>query len=190
MSITTDFFEHYLLSTAYNAVQGAFNQGRMEGVKTFAAEGAQYSAILDDRCCDACEALDGMELNLRTEMGQVMFDKYSPAQHERCRCTWIYLLAGDPDIPDPEDNRKFQQTFIDRYNRLAGGSDTLADIACKHMRHNVFWDGYPQENPWAEEIPEIISLIREADKLRKEKQQRKQMKALMKQMLKEAEDAE
>lgn len=116
----------------------------------------EYSATIDNETCPACKALDGMIIDLRTEEGKYLFNKYSPAQHEDCRCIWIELMKGDGDIPrkDSANNRNFEKNFVKKFNKENSTNLTLAQIANKYMQHNLNWS-YLGINPWAKEKAEI-----------------------------------
>ncbi len=109
--------------TVSHVIADAQNAGReavFEGVWGADPEdiGATYSAILDERVCPFCASLDGLTVDLRTEEGRALYDKYSPAQHENCRCFWIFTEVGETKFKPTEN---FEKTWEDRYREITAG---------------------------------------------------------------------
>lgn len=82
---------------AASAVVGVINQGR-----TFTQErnsdkiySYQYSAILDQKTCNTCLALDGKTI----DKDDKAFKQLQPPQHFRCRCIWVEILEDETDKP-------------------------------------------------------------------------------------------
>lgn len=55
----------------------------------------QYSAILDDRTCDCCNALDGAVVSYE----EYRSTSFEPPVHFRCRCAWIAIKSDQDNIP-------------------------------------------------------------------------------------------
>ena len=144
-SISANLIDNYVLSTAYGSVISSNNTGRGAMLQEIEAQIAQYSSVLEDTTCDFCRSLDGMEVDLRDSEGQALFEKYSPAQHDNCKCMWIYLLPGDPDIPDEIGgaNEDFDDRVVDNFKQIApgpapSGEDwTLSEIVYNYAGYNV-----------------------------------------------------
>lgn len=106
--------------TVSHVIADAQNAGREAAFDEFSGEfrGAMYSALMDEQVCDFCASLDGMYVDLRTEEGRALYDKYSPAQHENCRCTWVYIGADEVGFKPTEN---FEQTWESRYRERTAG---------------------------------------------------------------------
>lgn len=161
-SAVAKYADNYVLKTGYGIVVDSQNTGRnsIKNQDEFKAEVAVYSAIMDERTCDFCASLDEMEFDLRTEEGNTLYAKYAPAQHDRCRCVMIYLLEGDPDIPEEVGviNDGLEDRILDNFKANVGTKKSpsgvkwdTAEMARQYASHNVF--SSPQF--WIDEIKKI-----------------------------------
>ena len=83
--------------TAIATVATGVNKGRKD---TFGANakdiyGYQYSALLDNRTCQTCAALDGKVL----DEAQYQKTNYDPPLHFSCRCIWVAIMADELEPP-------------------------------------------------------------------------------------------
>lgn len=95
---------------ASRAVSGAYNAGRDRMIRTVLdaitqRTGqtprliAERSAVLDPATCEACAALDGVQVLVGTKRYRDLSPPNRCAGGERCRCVWIYRLPqGVTDV--------------------------------------------------------------------------------------------
>jgi hypothetical protein len=162
--ISIKYIENYALLTAFNAIQGGYNLGREQASDVIEAQMATYTAVMDNHVCGACASLDGMDVDLRTAEGQQLYNQFSPAQHDGCRCVWLYSLEGDPDIPKNvgDINNDFEENFVNRYNKINETDLKIEEIAAKNMRHNVKTSGWIYEDdPWKKHRDNINNILKE-----------------------------
>lgn len=107
--ISLQFVETYSIRAGDKVIADGFADARHEAMMEIDLGGVQYSAILDDRVCSFCHSLDGMSLNLNTDEGQGLFDRYSPPQHGRCRCMWIGISV---DTPFKDNTKTFEKSWM------------------------------------------------------------------------------
>jgi len=92
------FFEDKIGLTATAITSQAINKARDDVFGIHASEIAvyQYSAILDDRVCPICEALDGTVLDDNGYRNT----RFVPPIHFYCRCIWIAIKKDQTEIPE------------------------------------------------------------------------------------------
>lgn len=91
------------------------NEGRYSMFEQYKddIQGFQYSAILDDHCCDLCAELDGD--TFETDDAESLPN--TPPQHAGCRCIIVPILNDDP-TPDEWDGLDADPEMIDKYQTL------------------------------------------------------------------------
>lgn len=79
------------------AIITVFGYGRLEQADVLQdqVKEAEYSAIMDDRTCEICNASDGATV----EVGSNQYDELSQFPKnclggDNCRCIWVYVFAG------------------------------------------------------------------------------------------------
>lgn len=96
-----------LRSDAGGVTMRAFNLGRADFMARYGdeVEGVEYSAVLDENCCPACEALDGEAF----DFGSAGYEENQPPNREcegrgNCRCLYVvqFREAGFSDDGDDE----------------------------------------------------------------------------------------
>lgn len=105
--IIVSYFTDTISLTGSTVVSMGVNKGRKDLFDANADEiyGYQYSALLDNRTCPTCEALDGKVL---TE-AEYKNTEYDPPIHYYCRCIWVAIMKDEMDppaytgFPDNED---------------------------------------------------------------------------------------
>lgn len=108
-SLTVKFFEQAERSVKDTLVGLGWSTGRAAAaVASNFVIGAEYSAILDGRQCEFCAALDGMEVEMPSEL----YTRFSPPQHNRCRCQWIPIKADDPLGFQPTNPKDIPRTVF------------------------------------------------------------------------------
>jgi len=90
--------ERELKASASAQVNKAINEGRDLASEEAGVKLAQFSAILDDRVCPLCEALDGMII----ELDNPDYDRFTPPIHYHCRCVWVYIRPDESPQPQPD----------------------------------------------------------------------------------------
>lgn len=81
--------KHWANTVARTEVNGAYNEGRLEGFKqSGVVDRVQFSTSPDERLCPICAGLEGMVYKLEQASGVI-------PQHANCRCQWIPLLTGE-----------------------------------------------------------------------------------------------
>lgn len=80
--------------------------GREGAAREFNAQGAMYSAILDESVCPLCRSLDKLECRMFSDE----YYTYSPQNHSRCRCIWIFVGVEEEGWrPDASWQEKIQE---------------------------------------------------------------------------------
>lgn len=100
VGITGIFSEYYTAVvglTASAVVAMGVNRGRKDVFNEYASDiyEYQYSAILDEKTCPTCDALDGKVVD-EAEYKRTSFD---PPIHHHCRCIWVAILVDELDPP-------------------------------------------------------------------------------------------
>jgi SPP1 gp7 family putative phage head morphogenesis protein len=95
--IFVGYYSENIGLTAIATVATGVNKGRKD---TFGANakdiyGYQYSALLDNRTCQTCAALDGKVL----DEAQYQKTNYDPPLHFSCRCIWVAIMADELEPP-------------------------------------------------------------------------------------------
>lgn len=163
--------------TVSHVIADAQNAGRETAFYEFSGEfqGAMYSALMDDSVCPFCASLDGMYVDLRTEEGRALYEKYSPAQHENCRCTWVYIGADETGFkPTPN----FEQTWEDKYREISAGKKH-ADLST-HQIIDRFARFNWQSRPELWEVKDLAKFQDIADTKRKNRIEKKMLKQYQK----------
>jgi SPP1 gp7 family putative phage head morphogenesis protein len=103
------FSDYYSKNAGLTAIASAsigVNKGRKDVFDANANEiyGYQYSALLDNKTCSTCEALDGKVLS----EADYQRTSYDPPIHLSCRCLWVAIMRDELDPPEitgfPEDD--------------------------------------------------------------------------------------
>lgn len=83
--------------TASVLVSIGINRGRKDVFDEYKDQvyAYQYSALLDNRTCKTCEALDGKVL-AEAEYKNTIYD---PPLHMGCRCIWVAIMADELEPP-------------------------------------------------------------------------------------------
>jgi SPP1 gp7 family putative phage head morphogenesis protein len=85
------------------SVGEALNIGRGSEARDKGVQGAQWSALLDDKTCPLCASLDGKTISIDNPD----FDVFRPPLHFHCRCFLIYIGSDQTHVtfnwetPDP-----------------------------------------------------------------------------------------
>ena len=92
------FYNDNIGLTASIAIAMGVNLGRKDAFDAFSSDiyGYQYSALLDNRTCPTCEALDGKVLTL----DEYERTSYDPPIHMGCRCIWVAIMKDELDPPE------------------------------------------------------------------------------------------
>jgi hypothetical protein len=134
------YLENYIAIAVFEAIQCGYNMGRdLAGRNLVNAEMVTYTAIMDKRTCNICRSLDGMQIDLRDNEGQLLYEKYSPPQHVSCRCIFLYHGAGDSKIPIEIGilNKNFDKEFTNKYNKINESNLSIEEIVAKGMQRNI-----------------------------------------------------
>lgn len=91
------------------------NEGRYSMFQDYkdSIQGFQYSAILDDACCDLCADFDGDTF----EIDDAEATPNEPPQHIGCRCIIVPILMDDP-APEEWDGLDASPELKDKYQTL------------------------------------------------------------------------
>jgi hypothetical protein len=160
--ISARFIDNYVLQTASGVVIDSNSTGRNAQLESIEAAVAEYSAVMDESICSFCKTLDGKMIDMRTPEGIDLFNKYSPAQHQNCRCIWFYLDPSDPDVPKEIGviNDGFEKNLVDDFKKIQPGKAPsgkewkLPEIAYNYAQHNV----YSTPQYWEKELGDITKL--------------------------------
>lgn len=130
--VTADFTAENILAAASILVAEGVSLGREMAAQDDMSDviGAQYIALLDERVCAWCEALDGTEFDYPS----AELETYAPAQHWRCRCILGYIMRGEVGF-SPTEN--IDEVSISRFEKAAGRTDlTPGEIALRYAGNN------------------------------------------------------
>jgi SPP1 gp7 family putative phage head morphogenesis protein len=96
-------------SLSRTLVAKAFNKGRHDKVTMTAMRlypYAQYSAIMDNKVCDLCKALDKHIISTTDKRFQD--NTFTPPVHNHCRCSWMFIKQGK----NVKANWNFDKDFL------------------------------------------------------------------------------
>lgn len=85
------------------SIGDVLNQARDTTGEQLGAQGAQWCAVLDQRTCPLCAALDGKVM----KVGTPAFARFRPPLHWNCRCIRVFIGPTEPNVqfdwvnPDP-----------------------------------------------------------------------------------------
>ncbi len=147
--LTVDFIQDYVLRAGSMTISEGIQQGRDSAIETLEPNGAQYSAALDEKICPICSSLDGMVVDLRTEEGRILHEKYHPAMHHNCRCLWIYIFEKKFE----NETKNFEDVWVEKFR--AENPDkknwSKARILDRYAQWNVYGSrSHLWQNEWAE----------------------------------------
>lgn len=111
----------------------SFNKGRhdkitMAGMRLYPY--AQYSAIMDNKVCDLCKALDKHIISTADKRFQD--NTFTPPVHNHCRCSWMFIKQGKK----VKANWNFSKDFL-KSNKAKAHLKSLkwAGIIAKEVIH-------------------------------------------------------
>lgn len=103
--IIVSYYTDTISLTGLTTVSIGVNKGRKDVFDANSKDiyAYQYSALLDNRTCPTCEALDGKVLDEKAYKKT----EYDPPIHHNCRCIWVAIMADELEPPPitgfPED---------------------------------------------------------------------------------------
>lgn len=83
-----------LKTSATITVSDAINVGRGSSAEKAGIQGAQWSAVLDNKTCPLCEELDGKVISAHDPD----FDAFQPPLHNGCRCIWVFIGSKETNV--------------------------------------------------------------------------------------------
>ena len=98
-SLVAKYFDNYIVRAGDTVIADGTRVGMAAAAKQFQAQGAVYSAYLDEKVCPVCEALDESQVAVPSNDYSAM----GPPQHSNCRCLWIYVEKGEDGFEPDED---------------------------------------------------------------------------------------
>lgn len=122
---------------ASSEINEGFSLGRVTGAADVKdeIETVVYSAILDDKVCDVCEALDGKEFDITDDA----YDENMPPNPncqggDACRCTYIYVLkqadvdASERVLADWDEGKHPRDPFGKFYGTAPAPAETSSSL--------------------------------------------------------------
>ncbi|WDL96396.1 phage portal protein family protein [Alicyclobacillus sp. ALC3] len=102
-----------LVLSANVSISQAMNVGRGSEAHKVGVQGAQWSAVMDQKTCELCGSLDGLVISADNPD----FDIFRPPLHYNCRCILVYIGSNNTGeeytwtTPDPALVKRYA-TFV------------------------------------------------------------------------------